>query len=138
MSEVTGIVVAHGQLAAALVDAVERISGVTGALRAVSNAGCSPDALRDRIEAVLPGRGATILFVDLASGSCAFAVLSMARTSGDATVITGVNLPMLLDFVFHRHLSVEELAERVLAKGREGATLHVPRDSIHADRPVPD
>ena len=138
MSEVSGIVVAHGDLASALVDAVERISGIRGALLPVSNAGCSADELRDRIGAVLPAAGAAILFTDLASGSCAFAGLRTARTSADTAVVTGVNLPMLLEFVFHRELGFDELAERVLSKGRAGTTLHLPRDATHADRPVPD
>ena len=38
----------------------------------------------------------------------------------EAVVICGANLPMLLDFVFQKETSLEALAERLVAKGREG------------------
>jgi mannose/fructose-specific phosphotransferase system component IIA len=35
-------------------------------------------------------------------------------------MVFGMNLPMLLEFVFHRELSLSELVPRLLTKGREG------------------
>ena len=120
MSEaVRGIVVAHADLACAMVSAVERISGVNGALRPVSNEGLGPEALCDVIREATGGRGA-ILFVDLEGGSCAMAGLRHMRERGNAACVTGVNLPMLLDFVFHREMPLDVLVARVLAKGRRG------------------
>ena len=88
MSEVRGVVVAHGSLARCLVETVESISGVEGALRPISNEGCSPELL-------MP-------------------------------VVSGVNLSMLLDFVFHRDMELTELSQRVVEKGRAGAIAHLP------------
>ena len=120
MSEtVRGVVVAHADLARAMVSAVERISGVNGALRPVSNEGLGPDALRDVIREAAGGRR-SILFVDLDGGSCAVAGLRHVRERGDAACVTGVNLPMLLDFVFHRELPLDALVARMLAKGQRG------------------
>jgi mannose/fructose-specific phosphotransferase system component IIA len=124
MSEaLRGVVVCHGRLAGALVDAAEQISGVTGALLAVSNSGCDRGALEERVEGAV-GDGPAVVFVDLASGSCLFAVLHRLRTSARAKVVTGVNLAMLVDFVFHRSLPLEEAAARAAIAG--GKAIRVP------------
>ena len=114
--ELRGVVVCHGKLAGALVEAAESISGVTGALVPVSNTGCDRDALEERVIAALDGRPA-VVFVDLASGSCLFAVLSRLRTTDGVKAVTGVNLAMLEDFVFHRSHPPAEAAARAAAAG---------------------
>jgi mannose/fructose-specific phosphotransferase system component IIA len=121
--ELRGVVVCHGRLAGALVDAAEQISGVAGALQAVSNTGCDRGTLEERVaEAV--GNGPAVVFVDLASGSCLFAVLNRLRSVGNAKVVTGVNLAMLVDFVFHRALPLDEAAARAAVAG--GKAIRVP------------
>ncbi len=124
MSEpLRGVVVCHGKLAGALVEAAESISGVTGALMAVSNSGCDRDALEDRVIQALDGLPA-VVFVDMASGSCLFAVLKRLRSTPGVKAVTGVNLAMLVDFVFHRSLTPEEAAARAAAAG--GRAIQVP------------
>ena len=121
--ELRGVVVCHGRLAVALVDAAEQISGVTGALTAVSNTGCDRGALEERVaEAV--GNGPALVFVDLASGSCLFAVLNRLRATATAKVVTGVNLAMLVDFVFHRTRPLDEAAAHAAVAG--GKAIRVP------------
>lgn len=117
-----GVVITHGTLGQGLIDAVIRIAGADGeALVAVSNADCSPDELQRRIgEAMGEHAGPLVLFTDLGAGSCTLAARLTCRERGVVPVVTGVNLPMLLDFVFHRDLPVEELAERLCDKGRDG------------------
>jgi mannose/fructose-specific phosphotransferase system component IIA len=84
----------------------------------VSNTGCDRDALEDRVLAAVDRRPA-VVFVDLASGSCLFAVLKRLRTEPSVKVVTGVNLAMLVDFVFHRSLSPTEAATRAVAAGEK-------------------
>ena len=116
--ELLGVVVCHGSLAEALVRAAEQISGLSDALVPVSNTGCDRDTLEERVLAAVNGRSA-VVFVDLASGSCLFAVLKRLRSEQSVKVVTGVNLAMLVDFVFHRSLSPAEAASRAAAAGEK-------------------
>jgi mannose/fructose-specific phosphotransferase system component IIA len=116
--ELLGVVVCHGTLAGALVQAAEQISGLQGVLVPVSNTGCDRDTLEQRVLAAVNGRPA-VVFVDLASGSCSFAVLKRLRGEPSVKVVTGVNLAMLVDFVFHRSLPPAEAAARAVAAGEK-------------------
>jgi mannose/fructose-specific phosphotransferase system component IIA len=117
-TKVRGIVVGHGDMPRGLVDAVKRIAGdaATG-LSAVSNDGKGPDVLRSAVDAAA-GPGPAIVFVDIQSGSCGLAAAYACRGCVGRAVISGVNLPMLLDFVFHRDLDVEALVARLVDGGR--------------------
>ncbi|MBT8396724.1 MAG: hypothetical protein HKO65_18965 [Gemmatimonadetes bacterium] len=121
-TKVRGVVLAHGTMAQGLVDAVARISGVNDdALVAISNDGKSPEALQAELVAFL-GQGPVVVFTDLPSGSCAVTARICCQPGGEEAIISGVNLPVLLDFVFHRELPLEELVPRLLARGRDGIT----------------
>ena len=135
--EVRGVIVTHARLGEALVEAAEEVSGVHGALAAVSNRSCTPARLRQQVIEAAAG-GPTVLFVDLAAGSCGFASRAAASTRGDVAVVTGVSLPMLIDFLFHRHLPVSELAARLVEKGRANITSAEPPAHDDAARSVPD
>src|SRR5688572_18548708 len=111
-----GVVVAHGDMARGLVDAVRKIAGEE--LTPISNEGRSIERLRDELEKAI-GEGPTVVFTDLQAGSCALTALGSAR-SGNVLVLCGTNLPMLLDFVFHRDLPLEQLATRLVDQGRQG------------------
>ncbi len=118
-----GIVVTHGAMSQGLVDAVRKITGVEeDALVAVSNDGKGPDALVAEVAeaASREGGGPVVIFTDLQVGSCALAARFVCRDPGNRTVLFGTNLPMLLDFVFHRDLPLDELQSRLLERGRSG------------------
>lgn len=113
-----GVVVCHGALAKALVEAAESISGVTGVLTPVSNTDCDRGLLEARVAEAVGDRPA-VVFVDLSSGSCLFAVLKRLRAMSGVKVVTGVNLAMLVDFVFHLSLTPDAAAEHALAAGTQ-------------------
>ena len=116
---IRAIVLGHGSMAAGLVDAVTKISGVPpGLLIPVSNQGKSPQALEAEIAEIM-GREPMVLFTDLGSGSCVFAALKCLQEDCRQVVVTGVNLPILLEFVFNRHLPMGELVPRLVEKGTE-------------------
>lgn len=132
---VRGILVAHGSMAQGMVDAVKRIAGVgEDALTALSNDGKSPEALVAELNQLL-GSSSAVVFTDLASGSCALAARACCRNGGSQVVLFGVNLPILLDFVFHRELPLEELIPRLLEKGR-GSLRSAPEFPPDAHRSV--
>ena len=115
-SPLRGVIVSHAAVAQALVTAVANITGVTDALVPVSNDGCDREALFAALAAAI-GPTPAVLFVDLPGGSCLTGAAKYAHGRPDLAVVTGVNLAMLLDFVFHRDLSPAEAAERAAAAG---------------------
>jgi mannose/fructose-specific phosphotransferase system component IIA len=121
--EVRGIVVAHSELARALITAVESIAGTTeGALVPLSNDGLGPEAIRERLDE-LAGDGPAIVFADLREGSCGLAARAVCMGDGPRrALVTGVNLPVLLDFVMKRHLPLDDLVARLVERGRAAIT----------------
>jgi mannose PTS system EIIA component len=116
----SGIIVTHGKLAEALRDAVASVAGDVANLEVVSNDNLSPDELWERVRAAherAAGDG-TIVFTDLGGGSCTNAARSLLRDPR-VRLITGINLPMLVDFVLRRHdLELDALVERLLQRGQ--------------------
>src|SRR3989454_1864073 len=117
MSEpLRGVIVSHAAVAQALLAAVAAITGVRDALVPVSNDGCDTGALADRLNQAIDNKPA-VLFVDLPGGSCLTSSVRLARGKTDVAVVTGVNLAMLLDFVFHRDLPPGDAARRAAEAG---------------------
>lgn len=116
---VLGVVVGHGAVAAALVGAAEEITGIRGVLRSVSNSGLGREALEQQVLNAAEGQRA-VIFVDLPSGSCLFAAMRQLPSHPELRVVTGVNLVMLLEFLFHHDQSPEEVARRAAESGSRG------------------
>jgi mannose/fructose-specific phosphotransferase system component IIA len=116
MSLLTGVVVGHGDVAAAMIDAVQRIAGQADALVAISNTDCDRGTLEQRITDAV-GTQPAIVFIDMPSGSCLFAAMRRLQEMPDVRLVTGVNLAMLLEFVFHRDGSVDQVAAHVAEAG---------------------
>lgn len=135
--EVRGLVVAHSSLAEGLVSAARQISGAgEEVLRPLSNEGRGPEGLLEAVQREL-GDAPAILFTDMPSGSCAFAARKITLSRPDTGVVCGVNLPILLDFVFHRDLPLPQLVERLTEKGRAGISGTCKEGAAHADRALP-
>lgn len=120
---VRAIIVAHGDLAAELIRTAEKVFGRFNGVTALSNAGRAPQALSDELEAALDKSGeggCTIIFADFFGGSCCHACIGVERERDDVRVITGVNLPMLLAFLYKREeVPFEELAEELTKRGHD-------------------
>lgn len=132
-----GILVTHGSMCHGMLDAIRRIAGEPAdALSAVSNEGRGPDELVAAVVA-LAGDGPAVIFTDLQTGSCALAARFACRNPEGRRVVFGVNLPMLLDFVFHCDLPLDELVERCIRKGQQAIHTYQAEAGARGDRPVP-
>jgi len=72
--------------------------------------------LEERVVAAV-GDGPAIVFVDMPSGSCLIAAMRKLASRTDVRVVTGVNLVMLLEFLFHRGEPVADAARRAAETG---------------------
>lgn len=133
-----GIVLCHGEMATGLVDAVRRIADAPAdALVALSNTGLGPEDIAERVSEAI-GDARAIVFTDLQAGSCGFAARRLCLGRSDLYVISGVNLPLLIDFVLHRDMPLPALVERLLERGRSGIAAIQPAPSDrHGDPAVP-
>lgn len=112
------IVVTHGRFAGALIETSAMITGHQEGLYAVElEEGQSPESLKDRIEPLLSEKA--LILTDLFGASPFNASI---RLLDRAEVVTGVNLPMLLEVLMNRDITVEEAASLAERSGRDGIT----------------
>ncbi|MFH1143537.1 MAG: PTS mannose transporter subunit IIAB [Candidatus Eisenbacteria bacterium] len=113
--------VTHGALGAELLKTAETILGPQEGCSVVSNSGKSLDTLLVELSEHLAGEDLQVLFVDLLGGSCGHVCALVQRRFPRLLLATGVNLPMLLEFLYHRsRVPPAELKQRLLEKGRDG------------------
>ncbi len=136
-AETKGIIVTHGSMCFGMVDAVQSIAGAPAeALIALSNDGRGPEDLVSAVM-VISGDSPTIIFADLQTGSCALAARFACSDLMGRRVVFGANLPMLLDFVFHRHLQMDALVARLIDRGRSAIQSSEPYVRDRGNRPFP-
>jgi PTS system N-acetylgalactosamine-specific IIA component len=118
LAPVRGVLLAHGDLAFGMADAVRQITGIgEEALLPLSNRGLSPETLSQAV-LKLVGDQPAILFTDMQSGSCSFVARRLTQQHPGLAVVSGVNLSLLLEFVMQRQLGLEQLIPRLLSRGR--------------------
>jgi mannose/fructose-specific phosphotransferase system component IIA len=117
------LLVTHGNLGSELLSTAELILGHQRGANVLSNRELSSESLGEAIQTELATYGGdeTVIFVDVAGGSCLCACRVAEEAKKRVKVISGVNLPMVLEFFHYREkLPFEELVDRVAAKGRVG------------------
>ena len=125
---VPALIVTHADLAQALVHAAERVVGPVEDVTLLSNEGLSRRDLEDAIESRVEGWAhGGLLLTDFWGGSCHTCGASAVRRHGEVVIVTGINLPLLLDYLHNRdRYPAGELAERLQQKGRD--SIRVQRD----------
>lgn len=124
---VTGIIVTHGNLAEELVKTAKTIFGEFNGCYAVSNSKKSPQALVKELEDIVESQNSeheVMVLIDFWGGSCCYACLDVKQRYKNMRLITGVNLPMLLAFLYKRDtMSVEELTNEMISRGRDSVRI---------------
>jgi PTS system N-acetylgalactosamine-specific IIA component len=117
------VVAGHGGFAVGIVSAVEQITGRGELFVPIATKELGGDAIVDALRAAVIGAGASVVFTDLPAGSCTIAARRVQRERPDLIVVTGANVPALLDFVFQSNLTSTDAATRAAEKGRTALTV---------------
>ncbi|MBI1799456.1 MAG: hypothetical protein HYR73_07180 [Candidatus Eisenbacteria bacterium] len=120
-ARVPALLVMHADLAAALLRAAGTVYGPIEGVNVLSNEGQSRAQLEGRIASEVgawPAGG--LVLTDFWGGSCHLCGAAALHGRGELVIVTGINLPALLDYLHNRdHYPVLELAERLQKKGQE-------------------
>ncbi|VCU68168.1 PTS system mannose-specific EIIAB component [Pigmentiphaga humi] len=125
----TGVViVAHAPLASSLLSCATHIFGeLPGVVAYDAQSDLDPDQLCREVLARIEsaeGEGGVLVLTDVVGATPANqtgrAARAAARRGAAVTVLSGVNVPMLLRTLPYRHLSLDDLAQRALAGGTQG------------------
>src|ERR1700737_450671 len=116
-NKVRAIVIGHGDFSAGLVSAVDQICGMAGRLVGLSMMGLTPEDIETAIRAELARTGAHVIFTDLLAGSATLGARRIVKEDSSMVLVSGVNLPTLLDFVFNTEVSPIEAARSSTDRG---------------------
>jgi fructoselysine and glucoselysine-specific PTS system IIA component len=127
MNKFATFIITHEQMAICLQKAVEKILGKQNYLYPYTNLVDSLPELSkkiiENIEEVNPEL--IVFFIDLAGGSCWNLANMIKKQFKNATIIAGVNMPMLISyFTYLNEIPFNELLEKVVDDGRKGI-IHV-------------
>ncbi len=124
MSRVPALIVMHGDLAEALLRAASLLYGPVEGVEVMSNQHLSRSGLEEEIaKRVSAWTEGGLVLTDLWGGSCHTCGASAAR-GREVIVVSGLNLPILLDYLHNRDaVPAAELAERLLRKGQDSIRL---------------
>ena len=122
------MVIGHKDFAAGIVSAVEAITGRDDLFRTASNYGLDTRGMEAVVRDAI-AEGVAIFFSDLPAGSTTMAARRAQRDFPEITVVTGVSLPVLLDYAFAS--DPVHAVDAAVEKGR--AAMMVARGIARAD-----
>ena len=116
------VVASHGELARALVNTAELIAGQQADIRYYSlMPGDDVRGFQNSLAEVVAQERPTLILVDMAGGTPWNIALQVAAQNNEAVrIVSGVNLPMLLEVTFSRQgMTVDQLATLALQTGAQ-------------------
>jgi mannose/fructose-specific phosphotransferase system component IIA len=126
------VIISHGDLSDAVLDALYQIAGDHKDILAVSNTGRDLKQMElDLLDAVdrLKNCDEVIFFSDLQGGSCSLMCKRLIKENGKLAMVTGYNLPMLIEFAFNRTKPLHELLLILEKKGQSGIRVYRHSDN---------
>jgi PTS system N-acetylgalactosamine-specific IIA component len=118
------IVVGHASFSDGIVSAVDQITGRGGMLLPLSNAGLGREEIEAQLREHLARYNVTVIFTDLPGGSATLAARRVMHDMQTLTLVTGVNLAALIDFVFcDDGTSPADAARHAVGKGCAALTV---------------
>jgi PTS system N-acetylgalactosamine-specific IIA component len=127
------VVAGHGEFAAGLISAVQQISGAGHVFQGISNGSLGASELDAALHEAVVTTRATVVFTDLPAGSCTISARRIGRELTNLVVVTGTNLPMLLDFALKGADGARSL-DRVAEKGRSAIAVMPSADERDGER----
>ena len=117
-SGVRALVAGHGDFAAGLISAVEAVTGRGELLEPIQVRGLCGEDIQQLLRERLLATGALVIFTDLQAGSCTMAARRLLRELPSVLLVSGTNLPMLLDFVMSTTPSPLDAAHAAVERAR--------------------
>jgi N-acetylgalactosamine PTS system EIIA component len=117
-SAIRALVAGHGDFAAGLISAVEAVTGRGELLEPIQVKGLCGEDIQQLLRERLHATGAVVIFTDLQAGSCTMAARRLLREATQVVLVSGTNLPMLLDFVMSTSPSPYEAAHAAVDRAR--------------------
>lgn len=120
------ILTGHGQFANGLASAIDMVAGDQPAFKIVpfegSQAATYGDELRAAISTMRDETDGVLVFVDLLGGTPFNQAMMISQDIADVEVVTGTNLPMLIELLLTRGAgsSLNELADQAVSVGQMG------------------
>jgi PTS system mannose-specific IIA component len=115
------ILAGHGSLPSGVGEAAEMILGPQSRLKVCElSPHDSPEEFGVRVHELAGDAAAVLVLADLHGGSPFNAVRALAATRPGFELVSGLNLPMLLEVLLHTTGDVTELAGVARAAGRDG------------------
>lgn len=117
-SQVRALVAGHGDFAAGLISAVEAVTGRGDMLEPIEVKGLCGEDIQLLLTERLRATGAVVIFTDLQAGSCTMAARRLLREQSEVLLVSGANLPMLLDFVMSSVADAHAAARTAVERAR--------------------
>lgn len=112
------LVAGHADFAQGMISAASQITGVGGNLIPFSNARLGREEIAAELKNLVDKNDVAVIFTDLPSGSVTIEARRLAREIPGLAVVTGLNLPVLIDYLLCRSNLAENALEQSVQRGR--------------------